>query len=665
MSHEKTPTQLSVFAALVFLAGLLLYLPGLSGPLFFDDMPALTGNTQVQIPGTVFDGWRAAALSSDSGPLRRPLAMLSFAANHAAEGGFTPWGLKAVNLAIHLGMAILLFYFFQAVIRALGLVPDAFTIRLLALTGSAIWLLHPLNVSTVLYAVQRMAQLSALFVLAGLLVFMWYRQRWAERGAPAGEIIAAALWVFFLALLATLSKENGALLPWLAIVLEVCIFRGRWAGRSHTGLRMAGWVLLFAPVVLVMAILAISPDILVGGYSGREFSLEERLLTQARLLWRYLGWICLPNINDMGFQHDDIPLSTGLFSPFTTVLALGAWLLVLVVAFLLRRRFPLLLLALLFFLVGQSMESSVIPLEMVYEHRNYLPDVLLCLALATVLVIPATRSKRLNVWYPVTGVLAVLCLLLFIRVQAWSDELTLSRVNLASHPESARSHFFYANALFKDYRRMEESGAAESEKTETLLLSRHYFERMYQTDNQDVAALVMLFYLDSQYFTQHPEQVDWLAKIEELLTTRKLQRSDWNALALLFELLSANPGYANETRVTGLLDALSARYPWSVDVLRYRYEYLLAIGAGPNERLPLLERAQSMAPGQNWPYHALLREMARGQDPAGIYEYARLWLLFDPQRYDIHELKSLFGGAEPAAEPLDKSRAEPPAEASP
>ena len=164
---------------------------------------------------------------------------------------------------------------------------------------------------------------------------------------------------------------------------------------------------MFAPVALVMVILAISPDILVGGYSGREFSLEERLLTQARLLWRYLGWICLPNINDMGFQHDDIPLSTGLFSPFTTVLALGAWLLVLVVAFLLRRRFPLLLLALLFFLVGQSMESSVIPLEMVYEHRNYLPDVLLCLALATVLVIPATRSKRLNVWYPVTGVLAV------------------------------------------------------------------------------------------------------------------------------------------------------------------------------------------------------------------------------------------------------------------
>ncbi len=57
-------------------------------------------------------------------------------------------------------------------------------------------------------------------------------------------------------------------------------------------------------------------------------------------------------------------------------------------AFLLRRRYPLLLLAVLFFLVGHSMESTLIPLEMVYEHRNYLPGMLVCLALAAVIVLP-------------------------------------------------------------------------------------------------------------------------------------------------------------------------------------------------------------------------------------------------------------------------------------
>ena len=91
-------------------------------------------------------------------------------------------------------------------------------------------------------------------------------------------------------------------------------------------------------------------------------------------------------------------------------------------------------------------------------------------------------------------------------MQTWSDELTLSRVNLAQHPESSRSNYFYANALLRRYRRSEQFGLNEQDKSELLLLSRHYFERMYQTDNRDVAALVMLFYLDTAYFTQLRDQ---------------------------------------------------------------------------------------------------------------------------------------------------------------
>ena len=94
--------------------------------------------------------------------------------------------------------------------------------------------------------------------------------------------------------------------------------------------------------------------------------------------------------------------------------------------------------------------------------------------------------------------MAILCLLLFVRVQTWSDELMLSRINLAQHPKSSRSNYFYANALLRHYRRSEERGLSDRERNESLLLSRHYFERMYQTNERDVAALVMLFYLDGQ-----------------------------------------------------------------------------------------------------------------------------------------------------------------------
>jgi len=213
-------TGLALCAALIALAALLVYLPGLSGPLFFDDKPALTANELVKIDGGAFDEWRAAAFSSHSGLLRRPIAMLTFAANHALAGGFSPAALKAANLAIHFASAGLLYAFSLLLLRALGLGRTPAVQQLTALTAAGIWLLHPLHVSTVLYTVQRMAQLSTFFVLAGLLLFTRYRRRWAEVGATAGEVLAAALWLLLLTALAALSKENGILLLWLVALAQ-------------------------------------------------------------------------------------------------------------------------------------------------------------------------------------------------------------------------------------------------------------------------------------------------------------------------------------------------------------------------------------------------------------------------------------------------------------
>lgn len=639
----RQPIPLVPFAGLILLVTLLAYWPGLGGPIFFDDKPALTDNLLVQIDGATFDQWRSAALSSDTGPLHRPIAMLSFAANHALQGQFSIFGLKVGNLGIHLLTGVLLYFLFLAILDALQVVDDRHTRRLVALTGAAVWLLHPLNVSTVLYSVQRMAQLAGLFTLAGLLIFTRNRQRWAQRGARRGELIATVLWLLLFTVFAALSKENGALLPWLVIVLEVCVFRGVWAGRPNRLLSRGGWFLLLSPLLLVIGVLVAAPEILTAGYAGREFTLDQRLLTQSRLLWRYLGWLCVPNIYDMGFQHDDILVSTGLFTPLTTFLSLLAWVLTLVVFFLLRRRYPVLMLTLFFFLVGHSMESSVLPLEMVYEHRNYLPGTMVCLALASLLVLPLRASKTIAVGYSVSGALIVLALLLLVRVYTWSDELTLSRTNLIQHPDSSRSNYFYANALLRQYRRAEQFGLSEEEKSEYLLLSRHHFERMYQANPRDVAALVLLFYLDSYYFTDLQQQVDWLGLLESLMQDRALQPSDWNALSTLFEIFASDPELVGDDRVMGLLDRLAQRYPRSVHVMRYRYQYLSARGAPPAKLVPLLHRAQQLAPQASWVYYALLREYDRDQDVAGMYEYAGRWLQHDRLRRHVQEIKSLFG----------------------
>jgi hypothetical protein len=645
--------RLRLLYGLVFSLAGLLYLPGLDGPFLLDDRAALTENKLVHIDGDTLDEWRTASLSSGSGPLRRPITMLTFAANHALAGDFSAVWVKAVNLAIHLASGLLLYGIFLGVLNGLAIMSDRDTRKLVALTAVAIWLLHPLNVSTVLYPVQRMAQLATLLIAAGLLVFILYRQRWAQVGAGPGEVFAAALWLLLLTLLAALGKENGALLPWLLVVLEVVVFRGVWAGRSNRLLRTVGWLLLIAPVVAILLLYFFNPVLLQQGYTGREFTLEERLLTQARLLWRYLGWICLPNINDMGFHHDDIPLSTGLMSPITTALALIGWSLVLVVALAQGRRWPLLLLAVLFFLVGHSMESTVIPLEMVYEHRNYLPAAMVCLLLAYLIVVPAERSKRVAVGYPLVGVLAVLSLLLLVRVQTWSDEVQLGRINIANHPDSARANHLYGNALLRTVQDTNQYPLSEAERNELLLLSRHYFERMYQADERDVAALVMLAYMDATFFPQLQDQVDWLVPLQDLLLSRRLQPTDWNGLGLLFDLAGSGAAVASQAQLEGILDILEERYPDSPDVQRFRYQYLAGSNAESAQLLPPLQRAQQQAPGASWVYHMLLREQARSLDISGMYESARLWLLNDPNRYHIHQLRGLFGEATSAAEKTD------------
>ncbi|MDE0952819.1 MAG: hypothetical protein OSA45_16295, partial [Halioglobus sp.] len=212
MSVKKGSGEVYALAAVVALACMLAYGQALNGPLFFDDVPNLLDNRLVQIDGGALDDWRVAALSSGAGLFYRPVSMLSFAINHAVSGALSPFSLKATNLAIHLMIGALVYFFTLALLAAPALRIHRLAANqrpMVAVIAASIWLLHPIHVTTVLYAVQRMAQLSTLFTLAGLLVFVRYRLRWAGSGASPGEVIAAFIWLVLLGLLAVLSKENG------------------------------------------------------------------------------------------------------------------------------------------------------------------------------------------------------------------------------------------------------------------------------------------------------------------------------------------------------------------------------------------------------------------------------------------------------------------------
>lgn len=423
------------------LAGLLLwtallgaawvYWPGLDGPSLLDDGVNLRGLESLQESSDyIIDVIRGNA----SGPLGRPVSMLSFAVTHLTTEG-TIRDHKYHNLLIHLSSGCLVMWLAWLVFRTQGYARSA--------VGAAavgwLWLFSPLFVSTVLYPVQRMAQLSCLFTLAGLLVYQKGRLRQMEAGK--GWLVMG--WIPLLLLLAIFSKENGIILLPLLLVTEVYINRFRatnerdshWLKRIHfrgiLPLCLAGTVLAYFYYAS-------------GGYVVRDFSMGQRLLTESRVLWDYIGQLLLPNIRLMGIFHDDFEVSTSLWTPLTTRYALASWVLLLGFCMIALKRHSLKLAAfgVMFYLVSHGVESSFIPLEIYFEHRSYLGSVGLYILLVALAIQPWKTFWPGGVFAKI--ILSILVCWLPLQTTAlatvWSNSRSLDLFTLNGHPDSVRAN---------------------------------------------------------------------------------------------------------------------------------------------------------------------------------------------------------------------------------
>ncbi|MEK8015918.1 MAG: hypothetical protein VSS75_003555 [Candidatus Parabeggiatoa sp.] len=342
-----------------------LYWQGLSGIFLFDDKSNL--RKLVSIDETQwFSDMLLFALDGDAGILGRSVSLFTFALQ-SYSWPLNPWDFKYVNLMIHLLNGCLVFWFILILTRFMAL-PEKRGLFLAFLTAS-IWLLHPLQVSTVLYVVQRMTQLSALFTLAGLLIYLHGRQLMAQQRVKAG-FFWISVGVVLGGILATLSKENGILLVLYIIVLEATVLRALPKPRYwHT------WssLFLYLPLVLLSLYFVTHIDSLLQAYETRHFTLAERLLTEARVLTDYLAKILLLRPQEFGLFHDDFTVSHDILTPPTTLIAISFLIIMFVIAIKVRRILPLLALGVLWFLAGQVLESSFIGLLLYFEHRNYLP----------------------------------------------------------------------------------------------------------------------------------------------------------------------------------------------------------------------------------------------------------------------------------------------------
>ena len=377
-------TRLSLIGFLVVLViTWFCYQPALSGAFQLDDSSNLSGLAAIEDSSSAAEF----VMSGTAGPLGRPLALITFAMQ-AEQWQQGARAFLKVNLFIHLLNALILAacLYLLCLLRAVEREKAA----VVAAVAASCWVIMPLLATASLLVVQRMTTLSAVFSLLGLFGYLLARRRLEV--APTSALIWMSISLTVGSILATLTKETGLLLPAYALVLEATVFRrpGSVAVRHW---RIWQGVFLMLPTMIVIGYLAsrfVYPDWAVArhGYTG-----WERLLTESRLLWVYLQKALLGMPTTLGIFQVPPDISRSLLEP-RVLLAVVAWLGLAVAAIVQRRRWPLFSLAVLWYLAGHVLESTVFPLELYFEHRNYLPVVGPAYAIVTTLLNGHLRLRR-------------------------------------------------------------------------------------------------------------------------------------------------------------------------------------------------------------------------------------------------------------------------------
>jgi hypothetical protein len=438
---RKSRRAQAIGCALLILVVALVYLPGRRGGFAFDDFPNIVDNAAVHVESLAPADWLAAAASSPARSLPRPLAMLSFAANHYLSGGDST-ALKLTNIAIHLVNVLLVFLLSRRLFVLAGASERAGPAApgWIGLGVAAAWGLHPINLMPVLLIVQRMESLAHVFVFAGLIAYLAGRER-QRRGERGAGLLGLAL--VLCPFVGALAKESAALLPLYCFLAEACLFRFETVpGRRDRRLVLAHVLLVLLPALVAFAWL-LPRSLAPGAFASRNFDLVERLMTEPRVVLDYLRWIVLPDLRLLSLYHDDYLVSRGLLQPASTLPALLALPLCVAAAWWLRARRPLTALGVLWFFAAQLLTATIVPLELVFEHRNYFASLGVLLALADLLLlVPSTAKARRLCAVAGASAIVVLGTLTALRVREWSDPVAFAFAEAQKHPDSPRAVYY-------------------------------------------------------------------------------------------------------------------------------------------------------------------------------------------------------------------------------
>ncbi|GAB2490370.1 hypothetical protein [Arenimonas alkanexedens] len=534
-----------------------IFWPGLSGDFVFDDYPNIVTNPAVHLESLDRESLAGAARGYEHGPFGRPIATLTFGLNHYL-GGNDAWGFKFFNLILHLLNVGLVLMLGQRLLKLAGV--DASSSANASLAIAAIWALHPLQVSTVMYVVQRMEMMSLTFTLLALIAYL--------RGREA-QLVGRAGWPWLLAclplmLLSLLCKETGVLLPVYTLAIELTVLQFA-ADRTGLSARLKVVYALSFVIAMSYVLFWVLPAYLDPAiYEFRGFTLMDRLLTQPRVLVMYLAQMMFPAPGLMTFYYDTFDASRGLLSPPTTLLcilllaalaAAGIWL---------RRRAPLFALGVFLFFGSHLLTSSFFPLELAFEHRNYFSlFAMLLSATDLVLRMPHGEIPRMRI-YTIGIVVAGLCLLTLLRAATWGNPTNLAMDLAAKNPNSSRASVDLGEQFMK---------LANADATSPFYLrAEREFERGAAMANSSPLPEQALILLASS--AQIPAKDAWWQSFIQKIATRPIGPQELMSVTGMLQQRDKLNQF-NDARFRELMDTLVAREPLPPYMLATYGDYLL------------------------------------------------------------------------------------------
>jgi tetratricopeptide (TPR) repeat protein len=414
------------------------YLPSLRAGFYFDDLNNIVDLPAIHWNEVSLEGLRQVA--STALLPERVVANVTFALNHV-YGGLDPTGYHVVNLLIHLmvGVALMWVCFEYTTANHKNRIGASNT-AICSVAAATLFLVHPLNTQAVSYVVQRMASMASLFVLVSFGCYLHARRIASSRGRVVFLLLALLAWV-----LGILSKETAVVLPAVVLAYELVFHGKEWRGRVASALadprRRFVAIGLFAAgvaggILLVGLYIDYSTFSILKQYPNRDFNGLERVLTQFRVQIFYLFLLLWPAPSWLSLEHD-FAVSTSLLQPPATLIAILFWVAcVALVAGLLIRR-PRIGFPLLAYLIFHAIESAPLNLELVFEHRMYLPMTMLALLLATVLVDSKPKWRR-RVLAGVPVIAIVLAGATYSRNLVWADPIRFHTDCVSKAPNKFR-----------------------------------------------------------------------------------------------------------------------------------------------------------------------------------------------------------------------------------